>query len=146
MAGVRVPTDRRTTRNGTVLTAAAVVVGAAAFLVPGVWAFLRPRSFHEHVAMFDPFNLHLLHDVGAFQIGVGVALLGVLVWHDALSVALLGATTAAGAHAVSHVLDRELGGRGSDPWVLSLLAVLLGAALVLRRRRCRADQSEVDEP
>lgn len=119
------------------LATAVVVIGAAAFLVPGVWAFLWPRSFHQHVAMFDPFNLHLFHDVGAFQIGVGVGLLGVLVWRDALSVALLGATAGALAHAVSHVLDRDLGGRGSDPWVLSLLAVLLGSTLVLHRRARR---------
>ncbi|WP_324651786.1 hypothetical protein [Georgenia sp. H159] len=116
------------------ITTAVVVLGAAAFLVPGVWAFLWPQSFHEHVAMFDPFNLHLFHDVGAFQLGVGVALVGALVWHDALSVALLGATAGALAHAVSHIVDRDLGGRWSDPWTLSLLAVLLGSALVLHRR------------
>lgn len=119
---------------GRKLTTAVVVIGAAAFLVPGVWSYLWPRSFHEHVAMFDPFNLHLLHDVGAFQIGVGVALVGALVWRDALSAALLGATAGALAHAVSHIVDRDLGGRVSDPWVLSLLAVLLGSALVLHRR------------
>lgn len=116
------------------LTTAVVILGAAAFLVPGVWALLGPGSFHEHVARFDPFNLHLLHDVGAFQIGVGVALVGALVWRDALSVALLGATAGALTHAASHIADRDLGGRASDPWVLSLLAVLLGAALVLHRR------------
>lgn len=114
-----------------------VAIGAAAFLVPGLWAFFWPRSFHQHVAMFDPFNLHLFHDVGAFQIGVGLALVGALVWHDALSVALLGASGGALVHAVSHVLDRDLGGRGSDPWLLSLLAVLLVTALILRRRTRR---------
>lgn len=128
------------------LTTAVVTVGAAAFLVPDVWAFAWPRSFHEHVAMFDPFNLHLFHDVGAFQIGVGVALLAALVWHDALSVALLGATAGALAHAVSHIVDRDLGGRGSDPWVLSLLAVLLASALVLHRRRTRHHAGEQGEP
>lgn len=127
------------------VTKTVVAIGAAAFLVPGIWAFFWPRSFHQHVAMFDPFNLHLFHDVGAFQIGVGVALVGALLWRDALSVALLGASAGALFHAVSHVLDRDLGGRGSDPWVLSVLAVVLVVALILQRRRTRRPPS-VREP
>ncbi|WP_122263764.1 hypothetical protein [Ornithinimicrobium cerasi] len=98
--------------------------------------------------MFDPFNLHLLHDVGAFQIGIGAALVAALVWHDdALSVALLGATTGALVHAISHVIDRSLGGRPSDPWTLSVLAILLGAALVLRRsaRQARPTPAQADK-
>lgn len=114
---------------------AVVLLGAVAFLVPGVWSFGWPRSFHETVAMFDPFNLHLFHDLGAFQIGIGVALLAALVWRDAVAVALAGATTGAMIHAVSHVMDRHLGGRASDPYLLSLLALVLLVALVLRLRR-----------
>ena len=110
------------------------VLAAAVFLVPGVWSFLWPRSFHETVALFDPFNLHLFHDLGAFQLGIGAAVLAALVWHDALTVALAGASAGAALHAVSHVLDRDLGGRASDPWLLSLLAAALIAALVLRLR------------
>ncbi len=125
-----------------------IVVGAIAFLLPGTWAFLWPHSFHKHVAMFDPFNLHLLHDVGAFQIGIGAALVAALAWHDdALSVALLGATTGALVHAISHVIDRSLGGRPSDPWTMSVLAILLGAALVLRRsaRQARPASAQADK-
>lgn len=118
-----------------------VGVAAATFLVPGLWAFLWPSSFHEHVAGFEPFNLHLLHDVGAFQLGIGVALLGALRWRDALSVALLGAAAGAGVHAASHILDSHLGGRVSDPWSLSLLALLLVAALVIRRRATHPPES-----
>ena len=117
---------------------ALVVLGAVAFLVPGVWSFGWPRSFHETVAQFDPFNLHLFHDLGAFQIGIGVALLAALVWRDAVAVALAGATAGAAVHAVSHVIDRDLGGRASDPYLLSLLALLLAAGLVLRLRRLSA--------
>lgn len=124
-------------------TRVALAVGAVAFLVPGLWAFLWPASFHEHVARFDPFNLHLLHDVGAFQLGVGVALVGALAWRDASSVALLGAGVGAGVHALSHILDRHLGGRPSDPWTLSLLALLLLAALAARRRAVRAEHRAV---
>jgi uncharacterized membrane protein len=113
---------------------ALVVLGAVAFLVPGIWSFGWPRSFHETVAPFDPFNLHLFHDVGAFQIGIGVALMAALVWQDAVAVALAGATAGGAVHAVSHVVDRELGGRATDPYLLSLLALLLAAGLVLRLR------------
>jgi hypothetical protein len=108
------------------------LVGAAGFLVPGVWAYFWPRSFYENVALFDPFNLHLFHDVGAFQIGIGTALLAALWWRDALFVALVGGTIGAIAHAVSHVIDQDLGGRPSDPWTLGALAVVLAVALVLR--------------
>ena len=111
-----------------------VVLGALTFLVPGVWAFFWPESFHEHVASFDPFNLHLFHDVGAFQLGIGVALLGALVWRDALVVALLGGAAGAVVHFVSHLMDRDLGGRSSDPLTLGILAAILLIALVLRLR------------
>jgi hypothetical protein len=115
-------------------TRVGVLLAAAAFVVPGAWSYLAPRSFHETVALFDPFNLHLFHDLGAFQLGIGAALLAALVWRDALTVALVGAAVGAGLHAVSHVVDRDLGGRVSDPWLLGLLAVALVVALALRLR------------
>ncbi|MCK6211456.1 hypothetical protein KZX45_12965 [Georgenia sp. EYE_87] len=121
---------------------ALVVLGAVAFLVPGVWSFGWPRSFHETVAQFDPFNLHLFHDLGAFQIGIGVALLAALAWRDAVAVALAGATAGAVVHAASHVIDRDLGGRASDPYLLSLLALALAAGLVLRLRRVARGSTE----
>ena len=108
------------------------LLGSALFLVPGVWAFFWPHSFHRNIADFDPFNLHLFHDLGAFQIGIGVALLGALVWQDAVVVALLGATAGAIVHAVSHVMDRHLGGSPSDPWAVSAIALVLATALTLR--------------
>jgi hypothetical protein len=136
----------RSRRSGTVLVRAVVLLGATAFLVPGVWSFGWPRSFHEHVAMFDPFNLHLFHDVGAFQIGVGVALLGALVWRDALTVALAGGAAGAFVHAVSHVVDRDLGGRPSDPYLLSALALVLLAGFGLRVRQTGGGTTRTPEP
>lgn len=109
-----------------------VVLGAVAFLVPGVWAFCWPESFHRNVASFDPFNLHLFHDVGAFQLGIGIALLGALFLRDALAVVLLGAASGALVHLASHVMDRDLGGRSSDPYALGAVALVLVAAFVLR--------------
>lgn len=69
-----------------------VLIGAAAFLFPGVWAFF---------------------------------------WRDALLVALLGGTVGATAHFVSHVFDRDLGGRATDPLALGVVAATLVVALAL---------------
>ena len=117
-----------------------MVLGALAFVVPGLWSFFWPESFHEKIATFDPFNLHLFHDLGAFQLGIGVALLGALFWRDALVVALLGASTGAVVHFASHLMDRDLGGRSSDPLTLGVLAAILLIALVLRLRAIAGDR------
>jgi hypothetical protein len=125
-------------RSGWQLTVTVVTVLAAVnFLVLGAWAFLAPRSFYDNVATFEPYNLHLLHDLGAFQLAIGASLLAALVWSDGLTVALAGATVGAVVHDISHVMDRDLGGRSSDPWALGLLAVLLIVALALRIRARR---------
>jgi predicted alpha/beta hydrolase len=114
-----------------------VVLGALTFVVPGLWSFFWPESFHRHIASFDPFNLHLFHDLGAFQLGIGVAWLGALWSRDALVVALLGGATGAVVHFVSHLMDRDLGGRSSDPLTLGVLAAILLVALGLRLRAVR---------
>jgi hypothetical protein len=54
-----------------------------------------------------------------------------------LTVALAGAAVGAVVHDISHFMDRDLGGRSSDPWALGLLAVLLLVALALRIRARR---------
>jgi hypothetical protein len=125
-------------RSGRQLTVTVVTALAALnFLILGAWAFLAPRSFYDNVATFEPYNLHLLHDVGAFQLAIGASLLAALLWSDGLTVALAGAAVGAVAHDISHFMDRDLGGRSSDPWTLGLLAVLLLVALALRIRARR---------
>jgi hypothetical protein len=126
------------TRRGPIAVGAAVL-GALAFLVPGIWAFFWPASFYDNIATFPPFNRHLFHDLGAFQLGVGAALLAALIWTDALFVALLGGAVGMVMHAISHFLDHGLGGRDSDAWVLSLVAavVLIGLALRAPARNAR---------
>ena len=113
------------------------------FLVAlGVWAMADPVSFYEQLATFPPYNAHLFHDVGAFQIGLGAALLLPLVMKD---MALLGLTAVgAGAvlHAISHVIDRELGGRTSDPYLLGAFALVLIVGAVLRARELSARRNQ----
>ncbi|MDA0633351.1 hypothetical protein OUY22_07950 [Nonomuraea sp. MCN248] len=40
-------------------------------------------------------------------------------------------------HAISHILDRDLGGNPSDPYTLSALALAVVAGTVLRWRSTR---------
>ncbi len=101
----------------------------------GVWAWLAPRSFARAVDF--PYHEHFLHDLGVFQIGIGVMLLVALVWRDARAVTLTGFLVANTLHALNHAYDRHLGGHTSDAYALGSLSLLTGAALVLRVRQLR---------
>jgi hypothetical protein len=120
---------------------AGFVRGVAAVLgivtaVLGAWALLAPRSFYDVVATFPPYNRHLIHDVGAFQLGIGATLLLALRWRDGLAVALGGYAVGAIVHTASHLVDSGLGGRPAfDIPGLTALAALAVVALVLRGRR-----------
>ncbi len=118
----------------------ALAVGAF-YLVAGAAAFLAPSWFSGSVALFPPYNQHLFHDVGAFQVGLGLALVLGAAVRDALQPALLAVLAASLLHVVSHVEDSALGGRVTDPLTLGLLCVLLAVAVVLEYRAgaaCRA--------
>jgi hypothetical protein len=123
---------------------AVVALAAIVQVGSGAWAFFAPRSFYDAIATFPPYNVHFLHDIGAFLLGIGVALAAALRWRDALFVALLGGAAAASFHWVSHVLDRDRGGAASDPWTLGVFALLLVVALVLRSP-LRSARASVDE-
>lgn len=109
----------------------AALLGVAAMVV-GVWALARPLSFSSAVG-FPP-SEHFVHDVGAFQLGIGVTLLLALIWSDALAVALAGYLVGAVAHTVSHAVDGDVGGSAVQTWLVLLLAVLALVALVYRLR------------
>lgn len=98
------------------------------------WAFLSPRSFSEVVAAFPPYNERFLHDIGAFQVGLGAVLLAALVRRSALVAALVGVAVASVLHAVAHAIDAQLGGQPTDVWVLGLFAALVLLAAVLAWR------------
>lgn len=104
----------------------------------GVWAMVAPRSFYEVVATYPPYNEHLLHDVGAFQLGLGAVLLLGAWLSDGLTVALAGGGAGTAAHAWAHFVDLGEGGNPWDPWALSAPAIALLAAAVLRWREVRA--------
>jgi PPOX class probable F420-dependent enzyme len=103
-------------------------------LAVGFWALLAPGSFADFID-FPPENPHLLHDVGAFQLGLGATLVLAMAWGDGLAVAMAGFFVANTVHAVNHAGDLDLGGRDSDWVLLGVLSVLVAVALVLRLRQ-----------
>jgi hypothetical protein len=135
-------TAATTRRLGQLYVATILAVTGAGMLVAGIWAGAAPRSFARFVDF--PYHEHFLHDLGAFQIGLGATLLGALAWRDAPTVALSGFLIANTLHAVSHATDLDLGGRTSDPYAIGAVSLLAAAALVLRVRQCRTRTSVPD--
>ena len=105
-------------------TLSTAAIGGAVLTASGTWALVAPRSFYDVIATYPPYNRHLIHDVGAFLVGLGVAFLVGLKARRAITVALVANAVAAVLHEVSHVVDRDLGGKASDPWLLGVVAVL----------------------
>lgn len=99
----------------------------------GIWCLIGPASFADAVG-FDV-HLHFLHDVGAFQLGLGVTLLLALIWADALATALAGFIVANTVHTLNHATDLDLGGSVAQAWALGALSVALVVAFVLRLRQ-----------
>jgi hypothetical protein len=142
------PTTTTTTTSTTVTAsrrlgqryvATVLALAGAGMLAAGIWAGLAPRSFARLVAF--PYHEHFLHDLGAFQLGIGATLLLALAWRDAPTVALAGFLVANTLHTVSHATDLDLGGRASDPYAIGVLSLLAAVALVLRVRQRRAPTS-----
>jgi hypothetical protein len=103
--------------------------------VLGLWAFAAPQSFYDHVAIYPPYSAHLIHDLGAFQAGLGIALLAGLRWPALLPGALLANLLAAVLHTASHVEDLGRGGHFYDLPVVAAVAVILALAGALRWQR-----------
>ena len=132
------PDDRSTTRRGYERFPRVVAALAGLFLIAlGLWAFLDPRSFFEQLATWPPYNEHFLHDLGAFQVGLGAVLVLAVTSRDVLFVALGGVGIGGAMHALSHVIDRGEGGRDSDPILFGILALILLAAAWYRRGALR---------
>jgi hypothetical protein len=119
-------TGTRATRRTTEGIRWVTILGGAAFLFFGLWAFAAPQSFFDSLATFEPYNPHLIRDIGGFQIGLGAVLLLVAFLPDPHGGALLGVGVGGAFHAVGHVLDRDLGGSpGTDIPTFALIAALL---------------------
>jgi hypothetical protein len=118
------------------------VIGAvigAFYLATGAWAFLAPLSFFDAVATFAPLNVHLLHDAGAFQVGLGLALTVPVALRVPLRAPLIAVLGASVLHVIAHVEDIRLGGHPTtDLPVLTLICVALATALVIDVRAHRA--------
>ena len=99
----------------------------------GVWCLIDPRGFAEVVGF--PAHEHFVHDVGAFQVGLGVTLLLALIWSDALATVLAGYVLANTVHTANHVVDLDLGGSALQAWALGAVSVALIIAFVLRLRQ-----------
>jgi hypothetical protein len=125
-------TASSTSRIDVVSTIVVAAFGLFTFLF-GVWALVDPQSFYDEIATFEPYNKHFLHDVGAFQMGLGACLLFALIWRgDAILAVLGGAAVGAVAHEIAHIADEDLGGRSSDPWTLGIIAIVLTATFAWR--------------
>lgn len=119
------------------------LLGGVTLVAFGAWAFFSPRSFYDTLAVFPPYNRHFIHDVGAFQIGLGAVLLLTRYGKDALFVALAGVSIGSAVHVVSHVLDRDIGGNPeSDIPMLTVLTLLLIGGAFAVRNGPRSDASE----
>ena len=114
------------------LIAVTTSVGAATAGI-GIWCLVDPNSFADAVG-FDA-HRHFLHDVGAFQLGLGVTLLLALLWADALATALAGFVMANTVHTVNHVVDLDVGGSVAQAWILGVVSLALVLAFVLRLRQ-----------
>ena len=117
------------------VTAAVLISGLVALAIV-IWAFFAPASFAEFVAF--PYSRHLMHDVGAFQIGIGATLLLALLWADSIMVALAGYVVGSSFHVVSHIIDRHIGGNIYETLGLGLLVVIGLAGMYARARGGRA--------
>ena len=110
----------------------AIIISGLFILSLSIWAFFASASFADFVAF--PYNRHLLHDVGAFQIGIGATMLLALLWADGVMVVLAGYVVGRGFHLASHIVDWHVGGHGYDPLVLGLMAVIGLAGMYARAR------------
>lgn len=97
---------------------------AVFWILTGAWAFLGPKSFYDRLATFPPYNVHFLHDIGAFSIGLGTVLLLASLRWSTLRTALVGVGTGSAVHFVSHVVDYDLKPSVGDLVTFALAAVI----------------------
>jgi hypothetical protein len=113
----------------------AAIAGAVTLGI-GLWSLFGTRSFADF-ADFG-YHEHFLHDIGAFQIGLGAMLLIAVAWRDSLATVLAAFLVGNTIHVGTHIADTDLGG-STMQWVgLAALSLVIGAALLLRLRELGA--------
>lgn len=127
-------TTRRTDGRLGGPTTTVLVLGAISFLGPGIWIFAATKHFAETLAPWAPYSAHFLRDAGAFQLGIGVTVLAVLLWRDAVGVVLSGFAAGTLMHALSHGMDEDY----TVAVALAVFGLLTVAVLALRIRELRA--------
>lgn len=120
------------TERGRVFAVVTALLAGTGTLIAGVWALGWPASFADAVEF--PAHEHFPHDIGAFQLGLGVTLFLACVWYDALATALAGFLVANGVHTVNHALDLHHGGQSWHIAALAAVTAVLAAALATRLR------------
>jgi len=110
------------------------VLAVAFFVVTGLWPLVSPDTFFNALVAFPPYNAHLMRDIGVFTLGAAGALLAAVRFKDTLLVALIGASTAAVVHVVSHVVDSDKGGNPTDIPLLAVFAAILVVGTAVRMR------------
>ena len=131
--GERLTTAKKQPTRGFSATVAMAI--GAVFVLLGLYAFVAPRSFFDVGAVFEPYNAHFIHDIGAFQIGLGAVLLCAALMADGLAAALWGVAIGNTFHLLAHALDSELGGNPALdlPFFAGVTALLVVAALARRK-------------
>jgi PPOX class probable F420-dependent enzyme len=99
----------------------------------GIWALVDATGFADST-QFPP-SPHYVHDIGAFQLGIGVSMLLAVLWTDALAVVLAAFVVGNTAHTYNHAADADLGGAGFEPYALAAVSVLILVALIARLRQ-----------
>lgn len=121
----------------------AVGIGAAFYLLPGLWAFLDPRSFAEKTESAPP--THLVHDMGAFMVGLGLWAIASLIFSDTLVAALTSLAIVSAIDSFVHFEDLHMGHiRPSEPWILAGMAVLQILGLIAYRSARPRESATVD--
>lgn len=113
------------------------MLAVAFFVATGLWPLVSPDTFFDALVAFPPYNAHLMRDIGVFTLGPAGALLAAVRFKDTLLIALIGASTAAIAHVVSHVVDSDKGGNPTDIPLLAVFAATLVGGTAGRMREVK---------
>lgn len=136
-------------------TAALALSAAIAFFVGG-WAFFAPGSFYDSfpgvlgtwISTDGPFNEHLIRDVGAMYLGLGVASVAGLVWRTPAVFRTLGlAWTVFGALHLGYHLGHldHLDTANAVGSIVSLsIALALGVVLLIPGPKRRGGEGRAD--